>query len=72
MNRVIRQHLRRVVILTLKSGVAFRGILFQVDREAVVLRDCTLLEDSGTDRIPAIVDGELVVLRADIAYMQFT
>lgn len=69
--RIIRSHLRRSVVLTLKTGEGFHGVLFDADRAAVVLRNAASIETSGTDRIPVTVDGELVVLRGDIAYMQF-
>lgn len=72
MKRILRQHLRRNVLVTLKSGVAFGGVLFEADSEAFVLRNAALLEAAGNDRVPTPVDGEMVVLRADIAYLQFT
>lgn len=68
MRRLIRQRLRRRVVVTLKSGAAFRGLLFDVDRESVVLRDTEHLNDTARGPIP--VDGELLVLRADIDYLQ--
>jgi small nuclear ribonucleoprotein (snRNP)-like protein len=69
--RLIREHLRKRVIVTLKTGEAFGGVLFSADSEALVLREAVLLEASGTDRAPQSVDGELLVLRADLAYLQF-
>jgi small nuclear ribonucleoprotein (snRNP)-like protein len=69
--RLIREHLRKRVIVTLKSGEAFGGVLFSADSEALVLREAVLLEVNGTDRAAQPVDGELLVLRADVAYLQF-
>jgi hypothetical protein len=63
--------MRRTVIVTLKTGEGFRGVLFDADREAFVLRNTQLEDATATDRNPVAVDGELVVLRADIAFMQF-
>lgn len=71
MKRLIREHLRHRVIVTLKSGEGFGGVLFSADSEAVVMRDATLLSGDGTDRVAQPVDGELMVLRSDIAYLQF-
>jgi small nuclear ribonucleoprotein (snRNP)-like protein len=71
MKRLIREHLRRKVIVTLKTGEGFGGVLFSADSEAVVLRDAVLLDGNGTDRTPTPVDGELLVLRADVSYLQF-
>ena len=72
MKRIVREHLRRSVLVSLKSGEAFQGVLYEADSEAVVLRNATALEaGNGTDRRATPVDGELLILRPDIAYMQF-
>lgn len=71
MKRIIREHLRRRVIVTLKTGEAFGGVLFSADSEAIILRDAELLDGSSTDRQAQPVDGELIVLRPDLAYLQF-
>lgn len=71
MKHLIRQHLRRSVLVSLKSGEGFRGVLYAADSECVVLRNAQLVDATGTDRTPAPVDGELLVLRPDIAYLQF-
>lgn len=69
--RLIREHVRRRCIVTLKTGEGFGGVLFSADSEAIVLREAVLLDDSATDRTSSPVDGELLVLRADVAYLQF-
>lgn len=59
---------RRVqVVLTLKSGRSFRGVLWSVDGEAVVLRNAEALV---VDSAPIPVDGEVIVLRGDIEFFQ--
>lgn len=70
MKRIIREHLRKRVIVTLKTGEAFGGVLFSADSEALLLRDSVVLEAAGTDRSKTPIDGELLVLRPDIAYVQ--
>lgn len=55
------------VVVTLKSELAFSGVLWQSDGESFVLRNAEAL--AGGDAMP--VDGELVLLRGDVAYMQF-
>lgn len=60
---------RRQVIVTLKTGEAFSGLLYAADRDAVVLRDTTALS-FGHDGGHLPVEGEAVLLRSDIAYMQ--
>jgi small nuclear ribonucleoprotein (snRNP)-like protein len=68
--KLLRQHLRHNVLLTLKTGESFRGVLFAADSEAVVLRNCEAV-GVGENRTNVTVDGELLLLRPDIAFMQF-
>lgn len=63
---VLRRRRRRGVIVTLKSGDAFRGTLTGSDRWTVVLRHA---ESIGDGR-PIAVDGELLLPSADVRYMQ--
>lgn len=71
LRHIIRQHLRKAVLVTLKTGEGFRGVLFDADGDAFVLRNAAAVEANGTDRTPTPVDGELVILRADVAFCQF-
>ena len=64
---IIESRVRARVIVTLKSGEAFRGVLTEHDDRALVLRE-TLAANGGQESIP--VDGELIVLWADVAYLQ--
>lgn len=67
MRHLLRNRLRHRVVVTLKSGSAFKGVLYEADSEALVLREAEQINDS---RGPVPVDGELVVLRADLDYLQ--
>jgi len=69
MRHLFRQRLRKSVIVTLKSGTAFRGILFTVDPELLVLRKADAIE-RGTET-PVSVDGEVLIFRTDVDFMQF-
>ena len=60
---------RRRVLVTLKTGEAFSGVLFAVDRDAIVLRDA-LAVAYGARSENVAVDGEALILRPDIAYLQ--
>jgi small nuclear ribonucleoprotein (snRNP)-like protein len=60
---------RRQVLVTLKSGAAFRGVLYATDREALVLREAQALA-YGAQKATVPVEGELVALRADVDYLQ--
>lgn len=70
-SRILRQHERKTVIVTLKGGDWFKGILFELDRDAFVLRGASTVAGDGTDRVASAVDGEIVILRQDVAYLQF-
>lgn len=65
--RVLGERLRRKVVVTLKAGSTFGGVLAEADRYAIVLQGAESLKPDGS-RIS--VDGELVVLREDVAYIQ--
>ena len=67
MKHVLRQRVRRQVIVTLKSKASFRGVLFDHDAEALVLRNVELL----TVDAPTPVDGELVVFVVEVDTLQF-
>lgn len=66
MRRAYRDMIAATVIVNLKSGRAFRGVLWDDHRELLVLRNATLLEDGQT----AAVDGEVVIERTHIDFMQ--
>lgn len=59
-----RRH-RRIVV-TLKSGDGFQGVLAGVDAHTLALRDAEKL--GGDTNVP--VDGEVIVQLADIKYAQ--
>lgn len=67
MRCVLRSRTVRAVIVTLKSGSSFKGVLWQHDAQAIALRNVQLLSPDA----PTPVDGELVVFVADVDTMQF-
>lgn len=69
-DRVLRSRARRRAIVTLKTGEAFDGTVTDADRQSVVLHGATYHEpipDGGGTK----VDGEVVVLLADVAYLNY-
>lgn len=66
---VIASRVRSKVIVTLKTGQSFAGVVVEADDQAWVLRSADALggADDGSD-LP--VDGEIILLTADIAYAQ--
>jgi small nuclear ribonucleoprotein (snRNP)-like protein len=65
---IVGNRIRSRVLVSLKTGDAFEGVLWDADRQAFVLRNAAQIGAPGT--APAAVDGELVVLVADVAYVQ--
>jgi small nuclear ribonucleoprotein (snRNP)-like protein len=59
---------RRKVVVNLRSGTAFEGILYAKRGPLVVLRNATM-HGPGNAR-PAAVDGSVVVERSEIEFIQ--
>lgn len=68
MRHLFRQRLHKTVIVTLKSGMAFRGALYDADPDVFVLRNAEAIE-KGTS-LPVAVDGEVLVLRSEVEFLQ--
>lgn len=68
-DRLLRERFCDKVVVTLKSGSAFSGVLFMVDDRTVILRDTQALAVGPTGG-PVAVDGELILFRTDIDYLQ--
>lgn len=68
-SRLLKERLHYRVVVTLKNGQSFEGVLWAVDAHAWILRDASALGvgEKGTN-LP--VDGEVLVLAAEIAYAQ--
>jgi small nuclear ribonucleoprotein (snRNP)-like protein len=60
---------RRSVLITLKSGESFSGVLMASDAQALVLHQAQAL-GIGENRTNVAVDGEVVILRPDVAFIQ--
>jgi small nuclear ribonucleoprotein (snRNP)-like protein len=66
---LMRQRRKRRVIVTLKDELAFSGILYAIDLDCVVLREAEALA-FGQKQANVAVDGELILQRRDIDYLQ--
>lgn len=72
MKHIYRQRLRKAVIVTLDNDETFRGTLFDLDRDAIVLRNAAQLHPTNdSDRQFVAADGEIVIPASRVAYMQF-
>lgn len=68
-DRIVRGLVRRQALVTLKSGAVFSGVLWDADRESLVLRGTEAVSPGQEPNVS--VDGELLILRPDVAYLQF-
>lgn len=66
-DRLVKRRMRDEVIVTLKGGEAFRGILVDADARSFVLRDAKALSDTYGS-MP--VDGEVIFDRARVDFFQ--
>lgn len=71
--RIWRLRRLKRVIVTLKpiagAVTSFDGLLFDWDEDVIVLRNTTAIEQ-GPNGSNVGVDGELILLRNDVAFMQ--
>lgn len=68
-SRVLNARLREKVIVTCKTGETFSGVLFSHDDKAIVLRQAEAL-GAGENKANLLLDGELIVLLPDVAFLQ--
>lgn len=65
----LSRRLRSRLLVTLKTGATFDGVLFSADRDVWVLRNAQAL-GAGDNGATVPVDGEVLVMVADIEYAQ--
>jgi small nuclear ribonucleoprotein (snRNP)-like protein len=70
-SRIIASRLRDLVLVTLKSGESFSGVLYSFDKTALVLRAAEAI-GQGERKTNLPLDGELLVLLENVAYIQRT
>jgi small nuclear ribonucleoprotein (snRNP)-like protein len=63
----LKAQTRKKVVVTLKSGTAFRGVLYSADPAVLVLRNAEAISPDGN---AVIVDGEVVLLAGEIDFLQ--
>lgn len=68
-NLVLRNRWRERVVVTLKSGESFMGVLWSNDSRALVIRQASAV-GAGENRSDLPLDGEVIVLLADVAFLQ--
>lgn len=68
-SRVLSSRFRERVVVTTKTGESFAGILYSTDRHALVLRQAAAVA-AGENRTDLPLDGELIILLPDVAFIQ--
>lgn len=69
MSHVLRRRESHRLIVTLKTGESFDGVLWAHDKQAIVLRNASAAA-MGENGSALPLDGELIVLLADVRYVQ--
>lgn len=68
-SRVLTGRLRDRVLVTIKTGETFDGILYSHDDKALVLRQAAAV-GAGENKTDLPLDGEILVLLPDVAWIQ--
>jgi hypothetical protein len=68
-SKVLRSRLRERFLVTTKDGASFSGLLYTEDHRAIVLHDSEAI-GAGENKTNLPIDGEIIILLADVAYMQ--
>lgn len=68
-NLVLKNRWRERIVVTLKSGESFMGVLWSNDSKALVIRQAVAV-GAGENRSDLPLDGEVIVLLNDVAYLQ--
>lgn len=66
---MLTSRFRERVMVTTKAGDTFAGVLYSADKTALVLRS-TEAVGAGENKTNLPLDGELIVLLADVAFIQ--
>lgn len=68
-SRVLKSRLRDRVLVTTKDGPTFDGVLFEADGNVLVLREASAVA-AGENKTNLPLDGEIVLMMWDVAYIQ--
>lgn len=66
-DRVVRTLVRYRLVVTTHEDATWDGVLLDADDQMLVLREVEAVQKDGK-RVPA--DGEVLIPRADVAYIQ--
>lgn len=66
---MLTSRFRERVLVTTKSGDTFDGVLYSADNAALVLRQAEAV-GAGENKTNLPLDGEIIVLLADVDFIQ--
>lgn len=66
-DRIVRASLRRKLLITTKDGHTWRAVLMEADANTLSLLEAEHISSDGT---ATKADGQVLVPRGDVAYMQ--
>lgn len=68
-SKILRSRLRERFLVTTKDGATFSGLLYSEDHRCLVLHDAEAI-GTGENKTNLPIDGEIIILLADVAYLQ--
>jgi len=68
-SRVLRSRIHEQFLVTTKDGAAFSGILYTADEKMLVLRNAEAV-GAGENKTNLPLDGEIIIIMSDVAYLQ--
>lgn len=68
-SRILASRLRESVLVTTKTGDTFSGVLYSHDTKALVLKQVQAV-GAGDNQTNVPLDGELILLLPDVAWIQ--
>jgi hypothetical protein len=68
--RWIDRLVKRTVVVHMTTGASIRGVMSGTYRDSIVLAHATYLGMVGGDRVETPIDGDAVILREQVAWIQ--
>lgn len=65
---LLRGRLRHIVVVEVRTGETFRGLLAECDERTILLRNTESV--GAADQASILVDGELMLPRDDVKWIQ--
>ena len=70
MKLFVKYHELKPCIVNLKSGTSFKCLIYSDARGMMILKNVEILSDRGAKTKPTRVDGDVVVIKNDVDFVQ--